>query len=262
MVSLADCSEWLSALEPVVREAGRIILNYRAQGFESELKSDKSPVTQADKAADELIVAALLQLTPHIPIVSEEGSQEASVSENGCFWCVDPLDGTKGFMRGESEFTVNIGLIYEHMPVLGMIYIPAINQLYGGLAGGLAYRIWEDGAKQPICVRAYPATGLHAITSSRHGSNKEQELRDEHGVTSFSSASSSLKFCRIAEGVADIYPRYGTTMEWDTAAGHAILRAAGGDVYDLDTKQPLRYGKPDFRNGQFVAKKITPCDEQ
>lgn len=255
MFSQSDLKDWLCALEPLVREAGNLILDYRAKGFVSEVKQDKSPVTQADKAADALIVAALMQLTPHIPVVSEEGSHDPSLAKNGCFWCVDPLDGTKGFMRGENEFTVNIGLIYDFAPILGMIYIPALNQLYGGLVGEFAYRIWANGVKESINVRNAPNNGLHAITSSRHGSSRESALYQEYHVTSSISASSSLKFCRVAEGTADLYPRYGTTMEWDTAAGHAILRSSGGEVYDTETSKPLRYGKPEFRNGHFIAKK-------
>ncbi len=249
----------MEALEPVTREAGRIILDYRAKGYVSEIKQDKSPVTEADKAADTYIVTALEKLTPDIPIVSEEGMHDMSVAEKGIFWCVDPLDGTKGFIRGEDEFTVNIGLIYGHVPVLGLIYIPALNQLYGGAYGEKAYLIEKNEEKKYIRMRLPPSEGLHAMTSSRHGSEKEQAMFAKYGTTSFTRASSSLKFCRLAEGAADIYPRYGPTMEWDTAAGHAILLAAGGDVYDLATDQPLRYGKPDFRNSHFVARKANPA---
>jgi 3'(2'), 5'-bisphosphate nucleotidase len=245
---------WIPTLERIAREAGQLILSYRANGYDAARKEDNSPVTEADRAADRLICDALSALTPHIPIISEEGTQDKAAAASGRFWCVDPLDGTKGFIRGEDEFTVNIGLIDGFAPVLGVIYIPPTHTLYTGAVGYGATRSIGGEEAQPIRVRLAPPTGLAAVTSRHHGSEKEQLMQQQYGITSFVAASSSLKFCRIAEGAADIYPRFGNTMEWDTAAGHAILLAAGGSVTEMGSTMPLCYGKPDFLNGHFVAR--------
>ncbi len=246
-------AEWLPTLKRAVRDAGDIIMQHRKDGVDVSCKADNSPVTNADRAADKHICSILLTLAPHIPVISEEGSHQQEAAKSGTFWCVDPLDGTKGYIRGEDEFTVNIGLIHNFMPIFGIIYIPAMSQLYHGESEQRhAYR--EDSAGEiPITVRQPQPKALSAITSKRHTTAREQALRNEYGITSFTSASSSLKFCRIAEGVADIYPRFGNTMEWDTAAGHAILKAAGGEIYELDTRAPLAYGKEGFLNSRFVA---------
>jgi 3'(2'), 5'-bisphosphate nucleotidase len=243
----------MERLEGTAREAGALIMACRAGGLFVENKHDNSPVTEADKQADALICHALRGLTPHIPIISEEGTQDASVALSGTFWCVDSLDGTKGFIRGEDNFTVNIGLIDNHVPVMGVIYLPATGWLYAGKMGDGASRVHPDGTRQTIHVRTLLHTGVTAVTSHRHASHEEQEMAARYGVTQSIPMSSSVKFCRVAEGEADIYPRFGTTMEWDTAAGDAIVRAAGGMVIDTAHNAPMRYGKPHFRNGGFVA---------
>jgi 3'(2'), 5'-bisphosphate nucleotidase len=243
----------METLEKAARDAGAIIMSFRQHGMTAEKKSDDSPVTEADKAADAFICEELRRLTPHIPIVSEEGTQDASAMHHGTFWCVDPLDGTKGFIRGGNNFTVNIGLIVNHTPILGIIYVPATGWLYTGVIGEGATRLSPEGHRESIAVRSAPAHGLVAVTSHRHGSEEEQAMMERYGVTQCIPMSSSVKFCRVAEGAADIYPRMGTTMEWDIAAGDAIVRAAGGMVIDMAENAPMHYGKPDFRNGGFVA---------
>lgn len=244
---------WTALLTDIAKEAGALILHYRESGFNVQSKADASPVTQADEAADKFIVSALQQLTPDIAIISEEGSHKEDAAGCGQFWCVDPLDGTKNFIRGGAEFTVNIALIDQNRPIVGVIYIPVSGELYYTSQGKAC-----KNAGEIITVSKYSATnGTHVLMSHFHKQSREQLLRERYNVTQISTASSSLKFCRVAEGAADIYPRFGNTMEWDTAAGHAILRAAGGEVYTMNEEgkasMPLGYGKPGFRNNGFIA---------
>lgn len=243
---------FLDAMGQIAIEAGALIMNIRAQGFATDHKEDASPVTEADRCADRLICDAVRQIAPDIACVSEEGMQGEEARERGTFWCIDPLDGTKSFIRGEDEFTVNIGLVVNHVPCLGAIYLPVPRILYLGNTAQGAWRMHHGASKEAIHCRIPEMGNLSAVTSARHGSMTQEHLRDRYGVTNTVAASSSLKFCVIAEGCADLYPRFGTTMEWDTAAGHAILCAAGGRVDCLDGT-PLRYGKKDFYNPHFVA---------
>lgn len=223
-----------------------------------DFKSDGSPVTQADLAADRLIRDSLAQHCPGISVITEETCTAASTADAECYVLVDPLDGTKEFIKGSDEFTVNIALIAAGAPVAGAVYAPALQRLYIG--GARAHRLdiaSEDADRgldglQSIGVRQVPRENRRAVVSRSHLDPDTRTWIDRHGITQLHAAGSSLKFCTIAEGDADVYPRLGPTMEWDTAAGHAVLLAAGGDVTDLDG-QPLRYGKPQFRNGPFIA---------
>ena len=216
-------------------------------------KEDSSPVTQADLAANAILVHKLAEVTPEIPIISEE-QDSAHVLPEGAerFWLVDPLDGTRSFVRGAPEFTVNVGLIERGVPSFGVIYVPVLKQLYVGVVGKGAWRQIGDGLRETIQTRAAPDEGMHAIVSAKHLDARTQASLQAHTIHEQSYAASSLKFCRVAEGVADLYPRFGPTMEWDTAAGHAILLAAGGRVEQPDGA-PFTYGAADFRNGPFVA---------
>ncbi len=247
--------DWLPEVEALAREAGALIMHHRAQGVTPVQKADHSPVTEADQAADRLICNGLKALTPQISVVSEEGEQ--SIADN-TFWCVDPLDGTKGFIRGEDYFTVNIGLVVEGAPVMGVMLAPALATLYAGIIGHGAERVDADGHRETIRTRSPGKGGLHALISTYHGSGREQELRETYGVTQFTPVSSAYKFCLVAEGSADLYPRIGPTMEWDTAAGQAIVEAAGGVVQVMETGQPLRYDKPGFKNPHFVVRGTVP----
>jgi 3'(2'), 5'-bisphosphate nucleotidase len=207
-------------------------------------KEDASPVTEADRAADRLIVASLKILTPELPIVSEEG-EKPDVAGARHFWLVDPLDGTKSFIRGTGYFTVNIGLIENGVPVLGVVYDPVNDRMYRGS---------EEGAfcnDKPI--RARPMrTPPTAFISHSHINHATQDYLEARGVTERIPCASSIKFCFLAEGKADLYPRFGPTMEWDTAAGHAVLLAAGGKVVTPEGA-PFTYGRAGFLNGSFIA---------
>lgn len=235
----------------IAREAGELLMQYFAAPIEARQKTDKSPVTDADVAANQLITKALARLSPDIPIIAEE-DDELGREDHDLFWLVDPLDGTRSFVRGESEFTVNIGLINNRQPLLGVIYAPPQEILYWGTAGDKALRSHKGSKIEAISARNMPADGLVVTRSKSHPSQATQDYLETLKVKEIISGSSSIKFCQVAEGSADIYPRFGRTMEWDSAAGHAILNAAGGRVETTDGK-PLLYGKPGFENPGFIA---------
>lgn len=237
---------------------GEVIMKARENASRPNFKSDGSPVTAADLEADELIRSCLERNLPDLPIVTEETCSAASPIEADRFVLVDPLDGTKEFIQGRDEFTVNIALIQRGSPVAGAVYAPALHQLYIG--GTNAYKLdtrASDGIlifsnMRLIEVRVAPPEGWRAVVSRSHLDNATKAWVEHHRITDLRPSGSSLKFCVLAEGEADVYPRLAPTMEWDTAAGHAVLLAAGGAVTDLDGC-PLHYGKPDYRNGDFVA---------
>ena len=256
----------LAVLRLIAERAGKIILAYYVEGEDIEVreKADASPVTEADEAAETFILGALNTLTPDIPVVAEEAmaAGEEPVIEGNRFWLVDPLDGTREFLSRNGEFTVNIALIEDGQPVAGVVHAPAMAMTWAGVCGDL-----EDGGKgsgravfaetdKPVMelrARALPAQGAVVVASRRHGSGKQlDDFLSRYKVAERVTAGSSLKFCLIASGRADLYPRFGRTMEWDTAAGHAVLLAAGGQVYTLDG-EPLDYGKPGFENPHFYA---------
>jgi 3'(2'), 5'-bisphosphate nucleotidase len=218
-----------------------------------QTKTDGSPVTEADQRAQEIICARLASLAPELPMVAEEGTNAGhGEPPSGSFWPIDPLDGTKEFVQRSNEFTINIALIEGDAPVLGVILAPALDRLFaaGPGTGALA----EDATgRRSVSARLTPAEGATVVSSRSHG-DRDALARSIAGrrIAASITAGSSLKFCLLAAGEADLYPRFGRTMEWDTAAGDAILRAAGGTVTDLDG-HPLRYGKPGFENPSFVA---------
>jgi 3'(2'), 5'-bisphosphate nucleotidase len=248
-----DLAYLLAAIRPVAEEAGAATLRYYGSA-EATTKTDGSPVTAADQAAEDIILAALADLTPEIPVIAEEATAKGQVPEvaGSRFWLVDPLDGTREFLSGNGEFTVNIALIEDGRPVLGVVVAPALGQTYGGHGPGTA--TLADGAgERSIRVRPIPAEGETVVGSRSHGDPAAMErFLADRKVAAFRAAGSSLKLCLIAEGEADFYPRFGPTMEWDIAAGHAVLSAAGGRVLTLEGGAFL-YGKPDYRNGPFIA---------
>jgi 3'(2'),5'-bisphosphate nucleotidase len=239
--------------------AGEEIERIYAEGCAAEEKLDGSPVTIADRHAELIILERLTAAFPDIPILAEEEACAGRIPELGRrFFCVDPLDGTKGFVGRTGEFTVNIALVEEGAAVAGVIYAPDPRLLYYGARGEGAFRARHKEEPEPISVRAPPAAGLTGIGSRNHAAPGTEERNLRLGIVDYLPSGSSLKFCMLAEGKADIYPRYGRTMEWDTAAGQAILEAAGGRVIALDGDTetgPLAYGKIDagFANPNFIA---------
>ncbi|WP_207461480.1 3'(2'),5'-bisphosphate nucleotidase CysQ [Azospirillum sp. SYSU D00513] len=245
----------LPTVRTIAHEAGQVILRFYNDGTTVSTKADGSPVTQADKAAESVILPALHHMAPGIPIVSEEAFSEGRRPDisGGRFWLVDPLDGTKEFISRNGEFTVNIALIEGGRPVLGVVYAPATGDLYAGAGPGTAVHWVEGRHDYPIKVRPSPAVGLTVVASRSHGDPGETEtFLAGFNVKERISCGSSLKFCAVAEGKADLYPRFGPTSEWDTAAGHAVLLAAGGRVEQPDGS-PLVYGKDDILNPHFIA---------
>jgi len=248
-----DLRALLAATELLARQAGAVILHVYDGDFAVGHKADASPVTAADEQAEALIVPALRALTPHWPVVAEEAVSRGECASSGPrFWLVDPLDGTREFVARNGEFTVNIALIADGEPVLGVVYVPVQQRLYAG-ARGLGAWVEDGNGRRAIGCRAAPAEGLTVASSRSHGDEAQlSAFLQGRPVVAQLPAGSSLKFGLLAEGRADLYPRLGRTMEWDTAAGHAVLAAAGGSVSDLQGA-PLRYGKPGFENPHFVA---------
>jgi 3'(2'), 5'-bisphosphate nucleotidase len=247
-----DRARLVDELAIAAREAGEAILEVVRRGFEVESKHDSSPVTEADRAAELVILAALAKAAPGVPVVAEEEVAAGRIPALGdTYFLVDPLDGTKEFVRGGDDYTVNIGLIEDGVPTLGVVFAPASGRLHGGSNRNGA---WVDEGRGKTSIRTRPRAELPTAVASKSHLNQAtvDYLEAAVGNCGFVSVGSSLKFCIVAEGKADIYPRAAPTSEWDTAAGHAVLLAAGGLV-DGPDGQALRYGKPAFLNRAFVA---------
>ncbi|MCE0744932.1 3'(2'),5'-bisphosphate nucleotidase CysQ [Acetobacter sicerae] len=238
----------------LAREASDIINAIRAKGFVTTTKSDRSPVTEADQAAEKHILTGLRAAAPHIPVIAEEEMAAGIRVKGGTeYWLVDPLDGTREFAAGRDDFTVNIGLVRNERAVLGAMALPAYGQFYTGGEGLGATRYDADG-EHAIHVRKAPKDGLAVLASRHHGDDPAlAKFLGERPIASLGNIGSAVKFVRVAEGVADFYPRLGPTMEWDTAAPQAIVEAAGGKVMLLDGSGPLRYSKPGWKNPFFVC---------
>jgi len=249
---LIDEKQLLEALVIAARAAGAEILKLVAAGFEVETKSDQSPVTICDRAAEQVILRALAEAAPGIPVIAEEEVSAGRIpAHDDTYFLVDPLDGTKEFVRGGEDYTVNIGLIAGGRPRLGVVFQPACNRLWGGLVGEGAF-LEDMSGRQPIRTRPLGAERAAVASKSHFNQATADYLEQAIGACGHVSIGSSLKFCIVAEGRADIYPRLSPTSEWDTAAGHAVLLAAGGRVDGLDGK-PLPYGKKAFLNPGFCA---------
>jgi 3'(2'), 5'-bisphosphate nucleotidase len=249
---MIDYARLLDDISEAAREAGEAILEVVRRGFQVESKRDSSPVTEADRAAELIILASLARAAPGIPVIAEEEVAAGRIPEHeGTYFLVDPLDGTKEFVRGGDDYTVNIGLIEAATPTLGVVFAPATRRLHGGCVHGGAW-VDDGDARRTIHTRER-AKQLTAVASRSHLNQQTVDyLHDAVGTCGYVAVGSSLKFCILAEGEADIYPRASPTSEWDTAAGHAILLAAGGRV-DGPDGTPLRYGKKAFLNRGFVA---------
>ncbi len=234
--------------------AGEAIMAVYAQDFDVRQKLDKTPVTEADLAAERVIVEILQAAFPHIPIASEELVDAEGLPPSASrFWVVDPLDGTREFVAKNDEFSVCIGLVEDGRPVLGVLHGPAVGLTYAANGPGTATRQRRGGAIEPIRARTASPDGFVVVHSRSHeNSRRIGEFLQNFPVLERKKCGSALKFGLIAAGEADLYPRFGTTMEWDTAAGQAILEAAGGRVETI-TGAPLTYGKPGLKNDGFIA---------
>ncbi|MEE8393677.1 MAG: 3'(2'),5'-bisphosphate nucleotidase CysQ [Rhodospirillales bacterium] len=253
-MSLDITPDLMARIVSIAEKAGGKIMEIYGTDFEVAAKADASPVTEADRIADALIVAAIKDtVTSEFPVVSEEAFSDGDIPDvSGTpFWLVDPLDGTKEFISRNGEFTVNIALIDDGEPTIGVVHVPALGQTYWASRLGAFAKV--SGQTRPIQCRPPGAEGLVALVSRSHRSAEVDGYLAQFTVKDEISAGSSLKFCRLAEGAADIYPRLGRTMEWDTAAGHAVVLYAGGRVEDMNGAA-LGYGKPGFENPHFVAK--------
>jgi 3'(2'), 5'-bisphosphate nucleotidase len=243
-------------LADICEAAARLILPLWRTGLAVAQKADESPVTEADRQGEALILKALAERFPDVPVISEEDASEFGTPEaiGPRFFLVDPLDGTKAFVRGDPHFTVNIGLIENGRPVAGAVASPPSGEVWF-TKGGQAMKRMAGVAAHPVRVRPWPKGAAIALISHTMKPETADKLAAEYGFDLREPMDSSIKFCRIAEGMSDIYPRHGPTMEWDTAAGHAVLEAAGGRVTTPEG-QPFVYGKAQdgFRNGWFVAR--------
>jgi len=246
-------NELLIKLLPVVYLAGDTIMNIYKQSFKTNYKEDGSPVTIADKKAEKIILSGLKPLANGIDIISEENSESHKLKTKDKFFLVDPLDGTKEFLKkdGKGSFTVNIALIENGVPIFGIVYAPALERMFSGIIkhGAVEY---SKKNKKTISVRKIPNSGPVAVASNSHRDSETDVWLREHKIVETISIGSSLKFCLLATGEADVYPRFGPTMEWDTAAGDAILRAAGGTMKNPDGSNFI-YGKKGFLNSPFIA---------
>lgn len=254
-MSLEHRRQLADELTTTVRAAAEAIMAVYATDFAVRRKADQSPVTQADNQAEAIIIDHLARLAPDIPIIAEEAHAAGKrVQPGNRFFLVDPLDGTAEFINRRDEFTVNIALVEDGVPTLGLVFAPAKGRLFRSCGIGEAVEIGADGEVRPIAARRPPASGPVAVASRSHRDAETEAYLAGLGVTEFISAGSSLKFCLLAAGEADIYPRFGPTCEWDTAAGHAVLLAAGGAMSTLDGG-PFVYGKTatDFLNPGFLA---------
>ena len=248
--------EWRGPLEALSKTAGEAILTHFGNTTHT-MKADNTHVTPADLLAEEIVIAGLIKLNAKIPIVAEESftlEPDQPVDTTQPYWLVDALDGTREFVHNRPDFTVNIALVVNHYPVLGIIYAPAFELLYSGTIGAGAHKCYANGVCTPLQAAAPDVAGVRVLSSRSFGDEVQlakflagRQIRDHK------TRPSSLKFCDLAEGRADLYPRFGPSKEWDTAAGQAILEAAGGSVSDAN-RERLRYGKSQFKNEHFVAR--------
>jgi 3'(2'), 5'-bisphosphate nucleotidase len=244
-------------IEAIAVEASDTIMKIYAKDFSIEYKDDKSPLTEADTKANEIICKRLEELYPTIPMMSEENKEVPfEVRKNWeYYWCIDPIDGTKEFIKKNDEFTINIALIHKNTPVLGVVYAPAIDEMYSAKKGCGAFK---NAQKLPLFINSTPEEKLFVVASKSHLSQETQAFIDALNSKEIEQISkgSSLKLCMVAEGIADIYPRLAPTMEWDTAAADAIVRESGHMTYQYENDKPMIYNKENLLNPWFIVKKI------
>jgi len=256
-MQIKGCKIDIDNIIEIAKDAGDKILEiYNKESFDHQLKIDNSPLTEADIASHNLITQQLNEITPTIPILSEESStiswQERKQWDY--YWLVDPLDGTKEFIKKNGEFTVNIALIYQHEPVLGVVHAPVLNETWIGEQGKPSKKI-ENGNTRTIKVKQHKQGEVYKVVGSRsHAGDSLNEFLNELGKHEIVSMGSSIKLCLVAEGRAHLYPRLGPTSEWDTAAAHAVVNSAGGEVVNNETKMPLKYNTKDsLLNPYFIV---------
>ncbi|MDF1884287.1 3'(2'),5'-bisphosphate nucleotidase CysQ [Sulfurimonas sp. SAG-AH-194-C21] len=246
----------LEKIVEIAQKAGDAIMEIYKKDFKVEYKDDKSPLTEADIKSNEIICSALAKMYPNIPMLSEENKEVAFKDRKDWeyYWCIDPIDGTKEFVKKNDEFTVNIALIYKDTPVLGVVYAPAIDEMYKAKKGEGAFK---NGQRLPLKTNNNPKDKLYVVASKSHLSEETQAFIDNLQTKEIEQVSkgSSLKLCMVAEGIADIYPRLAPTMEWDTAAADAVVRESGKMTYQFDTdSEPVIYNKENLLNPWFIVK--------
>ena len=252
----------ISGVIDIARQAGLAIMEVYKTKFDIDTKEEKrsdgiyrSPITEADKRAHIIIMEGLKKLTPDIPLISEEG-QEISFearSKWGVYWLVDPLDGTKEFIKKNNEFTVNIALLENNQPVFGVVFAPALDILYWGSTGRGAFKTISRNSQTPVSVNSQLSDPVQIAGSRSHPSIKMNDFTSQFKKYEVKPMGSSLKICLVADGSVHFYPRLGPTMEWDTGAAHAVLRAAGGEIIKYGTYEPLEYNKRNLLNPEFIA---------
>lgn len=244
----------LTQVEQIAREAGKAIMSIYIQPFEVIEKIDRSPLTMADLAANNIIIERLQFYYPEIPILSEESVDSFNgANQNGFYWLVDPLDGTKEFVKRNGEFTVNIALINKGVPVLGIVYAPATDLMFSAIQGGGAFKQSNDVEKQSIHIHQHPVVPLKIVGSRSHGDENLTQWLKRFSDYEILPMGSSLKLCLVAEGIADIYPRLGPTSLWDTAAGHIVLKEAGGYLILLNGEELNYNNTSELLNPFFLA---------
>ena len=250
--------EIIQSVIEITKQAGAVIMDVYKTNFEIHIKNDKSPVTEADTRANDIITAGLLKIAPDIPILSEEGG-DVSFEERtkwDSFWMVDPLDGTKEFIKKNGEFTVNIAYMQNNLPVFGVVYAPALNEMYLGSIEKGAFKSVAGDSFNPIRAKSQLNNPVQIVTSLSHPSSKMDNFLAQFDTFDLHPMGSSLKVCLVADGSVDFYPRLGPTKEWDTGAAHAVLRAAGGEIIKYGTNEPLEYNKQNLLNPEFIAGNI------
>lgn len=251
-----DYAKLLDDIAEAAREAGEAILEIVRRGFDVERKGDSSPVTEADRAAELIVLAALARAAPGVPVIAEEEVAAGRIPAHGeTFFLVDPLDGTKEFVAGHRDYTVNLAIVTGERPIAGFMAVPALGLIYRGIVGRGAERLSRAAGGEPVAIRCRRTTGaMTAVVSRSHPDPASNALLDRLGVAERMTCGSALKFCRLAEGAADIYPRLAPISEWDIAAGDAIVTAAGGSV-STPAGEPLLYGRrrDGFRVPGFIA---------
>jgi len=246
--------EQVAAVCDIARDAGRAILDVYEREFTVEEKEDRTPITAADHAANEIICRKLEELAPGVPVLSEELAKVDYEKRKGWkrFWLVDPLDGTKEFINRNGEFTVNIALVDNNRPILGVVYVPMTGLTYYAATGKGAFKQRGECAVEPIKARRFEGGKPIVVASRSHAGPETEAFLKNLGTHDIVTMGSALKFCLVAEGTADVYPRLGPTMEWDTAAAQCVVEAAGGRVTDLNRK-PMAFNKPSLLNPSFLV---------